>query len=573
MLPVFATKLQQHIIITCLKKGIIDIKRILNISERRRFVVLVLLNVLLSVADISSIALVFIVLNIYSGQSVTSFSPILQQLHITGQSLEPAIFLIVVFVLKSIAGYFITKAQFRYISNVATRLAEKSLLLYLEGSYEDHVNIDSSVLQRRICFQPLEFAQYILSGIQQAINEFILIIISVTALALFNLKLLVIVVIVLLPAVFILYYITKKRLSETRKNIQTSNEISLQYLNETIAGFIESNIYNKNAFFVKRYKQSRFIVNRFIADMQVTQVIPGRFFETFAVIGLFVLLVVLRYNAAPADDNFLMLGAFVAAAYKIIPGISKIINYHGQVKTYFFTVNELTKDKNVDIKKSSSYEHEINNIAFRNIQFSYGDVSVFDNLNCNINKNSFVGISGKSGKGKTTLIDLLLGFLSPASGSIFINGNRLNSDDIKNFWPQIAYVKQTAFLLHDSIFQNIVLYEKDIDEKRLNEVLEVTGLKDWLSRLPDGMYTKITESGKNISGGQRQRIAIARALFKNASLIILDEPFNELDEASEMSLLHYFKQLTSLGKTVLLVTHNTNSFSLCDDIIYLDETA
>jgi ABC-type bacteriocin/lantibiotic exporter with double-glycine peptidase domain len=125
-------------------------------------------------------------------------------------------------------------------------------LLYLEGSYEDHVNIDSAVWMRRICFQTLEFAQFILSGVQQVINEAILIIISIIALALYNAKLLVVVSLVLLPAILIISYITKKRLQETRQNIKASNEVSLQYLNEAIAGFVESNIYDKNQFFIKR---------------------------------------------------------------------------------------------------------------------------------------------------------------------------------------------------------------------------------------------------------------------------------------------------------------------------------
>ena len=137
-------------------------------------------------------------------------------------------------------------------------------MLYFEGSYEDYVNIDSSVWIRRICFQAQEFAQYVLSGMQQIINELILIVITITALALYNLKLLAIVSLVLLPAAFILSYITKKRLKNARENIKTSNELSLQYLNESIAGFVESNIYNKSKFFTNRYKKSQFILNRLL---------------------------------------------------------------------------------------------------------------------------------------------------------------------------------------------------------------------------------------------------------------------------------------------------------------------
>jgi len=555
-----------------LRKKISDIINILTNIEKQRFILLIFLNVLLSIADIGSIALVFVVLNIYSGHSVAWVSPVLQILNIEQQSIIPVVLLITIFIVKTLAGYFISKMQSRYIADIASRLTGKSLLLYLEGSYEDHVNIDSAVWMRRICFQTLEFAQFILSGVQQVINEAILIIISIIALALYNAKLLVVVSLVLLPAILIISYITKKRLQETRQNIKASNEVSLQYLSEAVAGFVESNIYDKNQFFIKRYTQSRSRLNRFIADMQVTQNMPNRFFEVFAVLGLFILILAMKFNDGAGSVNILMLGAFVAAAYKIIPGISRIIGMAGQIRTYLFTATELTEQNNTYTSPVfSSSNDTIQSIELQHVRFAYGENIVFKDLNCVINKNAFIGISGNSGKGKTTLIDIILGFLSPTSGSVLFNGQIMAASEIKGLWPQIAYVKQTTFLVHDSILNNITLYKNNTDKKKLDCLLKATGLDDWISQLPEGMHTVITENGKNISGGQRQRIAIARALFKDAPVIILDEPFNELDEDSELSLLNHLKQLSLKGKTILLVTHNTNSFSFCDNVIYLNE--
>jgi ABC-type multidrug transport system fused ATPase/permease subunit len=553
-----------------LKKRLSEIRKILTASERRKFVSLIFLNTLLSLVDIASIALVFVVLNIYSGKPASWLFPLLQKLNIQQQSLTPAIILVTAFIIKSLIGYLIIKAQARFMLDIATRLAGKNLLLYLEGSYEDYVNTDSAVLIRRISFQALEFAQYVLFSIQQIINEIILIIITVTALALYNIKLLAIVSLVLLPAVIILSYITKKRLRETRKNLKSANELALQYLNESISGFVESNIYHKNKFFIQRFIKSQFTSNRFIADMQVTQTMPARFFETFAVIGLFIFITVIKFSNTENSAGILTLGAFVAAAYKVIPGISKIINYLSQVKTYLFTADELAKKSGKKIlQHQSSFQDEIENMELKNVSFSYGNHIVLNNFNCCIHKNSFIGISGESGKGKTTLIDILLGFLSPQSGKIFFNNQEVHSAEIKKFWQQFAYVKQTTFLLHDSILNNIILYERDFDEKKLNDILNITGIANWVKELKDGIHTIITENGKNISGGQRQRIAIARALFKNAPVIILDEPFNELDEASELSMLHYFKQSAQKGKIIMLITHNMQSLSFCDAVITL----
>jgi len=129
---------------------------------------------------------------------------------------------------------------------------------------------------------------------------------------------------------------------------------------------------------------------------------------------------------------------------------------------------------------------------------------------------------------------------------------------------------QADDMLYDSIKRNITLLDNDYDKKLLNEALTHSGLHTFTDGFPDGMDKMIMENGKNISGGQRQRIAIARALYKNADVIILDEPFNELDETTELSMLQYFKTLAEAGKIVILITHNSSSLPFCNHVISLD---
>jgi ABC-type bacteriocin/lantibiotic exporter with double-glycine peptidase domain len=142
---------------------------------------------------------------------------------------------------------------------------------------------------------------------------------------------------------------------------------------------------------------------------------------------------------------------------------------------------------------------------------------------------------------------------------------------IKNYWPFISYVRQQPFLIHDTILRNIVLDEVSQSDKKLDHILEISGVNNFTHQSADGLNKMITENGKNISGGQQQRIAIARALYKDAGLILLDEPFNELDEVSTLSLLNYFKELSAAGHTVIMITHDSKSLSYCNKIISLDE--
>ena len=168
-------------------------------------------------------------------------------------------------------------------------------------------------------------------------------------------------------------------------------------------------------------------------------------------------------------------------------------------------------------------------------------------------------------------INLLLGFLEPAAGKILINDTCSERQERQQFWKQISYLKQQPLLIYDSILKNITLDEDNCDFQKLEEVIRVTGLKELITNYPERYNKIITENGKNLSGGQRQRIAIARALYKESDLIILDEPFSELDWTSEEKLLTYFSQLASAGKIIILITHNKESLSFCNKIISLDE--
>jgi len=526
------------------------------------------LNLFVSIADILSLAFLFVVVNFYTPQHPLMNLSVISQWGIKEHSLLPAALLLIIFICKSFGGYYIYKAQYRFVYRVASRLSGRNLLLYLEGSYEDHVHIDSSVLIRKICHQPIEFANYVLAGIQQITTEAILILLTVIALLIINAKLLAILSLVLLPAIAILRYVAKRRLSVVRKNAKAASEKTLQYLNEALSGFIESNIYDKNEFFSHRYTSFQSVMNTYLADLQITQGMPSRFFEVFAVFGLFVLIVAGEFTGAAKITDLFTLGAFVAAAYKIIPGISRIINLNSQVKTYEYTVNELKKESNnIPSPKKIFYREPLNSIEFKNVCFSYKEHSLISCVNFKMSNGTFIGIRGSSGKGKTTLINLLLGFLSPDAGEILFNAKPVDVAERRAVWSRVAYVKQEPFMVYDSVLKNITLFENDYDLKKISNIIDVTGLKTFTDRFPEGIEKIITEDGKNISGGQRQRIAIARALYKEADVIILDEPFNELDEPSELAMLHYFKQLTEAGKIVILITHNTESFTFCDDVI------
>jgi ABC-type bacteriocin/lantibiotic exporter with double-glycine peptidase domain len=536
-------------------------------KEKSAFCLLILSDIVISVVDVLSLALLLGIIQFYIQPGKNNFISFLPTWMLDRNSIFLASIFFFVFAIKNVIAFFITKAQYKFIGGVAVRISANSLVNYQQGRYEDFVNIDSSVYVRKIAHQPFEFAQYILSGIQQIMTQSFLILVAVSAILLFDAKLFFLLLLLLLPPVIIVFYFIKRKLSHYRTKIWSSNDQSYQYLMDALKGYVESNIYNRNQFFLNRFLHQRKKFSNYHFDFISLQTLPSRSIEIFAVLGLVILIALAKWTGS-GDNAFLTIGAFMAAAYKIIPGIVKIINTMGQIKAYELSIDGL--DKNLKSEENFIARKNIESIELKNVSFEYSDRSVLKNFSVHLQRGDFVVITGGSGRGKTTLLNLLLGLLQPCTGEVLVNGSVVNAKAIKDFWPSISYVRQQTFLIHDSLQTNITL-EETVDAISLQSAIGVSGINNLVCKSPGGVNKIITENGKNISGGQQQRIAIARAIYNDADLIILDEPFNELDEASEHALLNHFKQLAQTGKIIILVTHNLSSLDYCNKIVSLDE--
>ena len=570
---------------------------LLSGRERRRLAGLVAGNVLISILDIASLGLLLYIVGFYTGQHPQRPPAFLPGWLMDRNSLALVGVFSLFFLIKSAFGYLHIQRQYRFVYQVASRLSETNMLHYLEGSYPDYVRVDASVHIRKIREQPIEFCQYVLTGYQQMLAEGMLVVLTVVAIILFNVKLFLLLALLLLPALAALAGVSRRRLKAVRGDIRKSGERSLQHLREALTGYVESNVYEKKTFFARRYAGYQRLLNRHLAELQIIQGIPSRFIEVFAVLGLFILIAFAHWSGDPGAGSFVALGAFLAAAYKIIPGMVKIVNLSGQVKTYQFTVDDLYEELlktrcggqdagyaegGADNGKQARDGRRVGNgkpveksavkgleVAFRGVSFSQPQGRIVRDLSFCLRPGELLGMSGSSGKGKTTIVNLLLGFLTPDEGEILIDSRPVTSRERQGYWSRIAYVKQQPFLLYDTVLKNITLTDDDPDKELLDEVLRVTGLQ----RLggEETLTKMITENGKNISGGQRQRIAFARALYKDADLLILDEPFSELDDQAEWRMLEHCLRLAAAGKTILLITHNQKNLSLCHKTMLLDD--
>jgi ABC-type multidrug transport system fused ATPase/permease subunit len=373
----------------------------------------------------------------------------------------------------------------------------------------------------------------------------------------------------LLPAVLLAAHFMRKRLKSARAHVQADAGKAMQHLQEALQGFVESHVYGRKRFFTDRYYRHQRRLNEHLAEVQIAQWIPGRLVELFAVAGLFLLILINRHFGTVIDT--ISIGAFIAAAYKIIPGIGRIANLSAQIRTYQYTAGALATVDYTATGEDPQAPPAIQRIGFRNVTFAHDDKPVLRQYSLQLERGDFACLSAVSGRGKTTLLNLLLGFLSPSEGEILINGAPAGAAGLRRWQKRIAYVKQQTFLIHDTIRRNITLSEAAEDPERLQYALTHAGLAPFIAGFAEGVDKVITDSGRNVSGGQRQRIALARALYKQADVLILDEPFNELDNAAEAHMLQHMRQLAGEGRIVILVSHGGDSAAYCNKSLRIDD--
>jgi ABC-type bacteriocin/lantibiotic exporter with double-glycine peptidase domain len=243
------------------------------------------------------------------------------------------------------------------------------------------------------------------------------------------------------------------------------------------------------------------------------------------------------------------------------------------------SLNIIYKDLNIPVVKTSNEffrEKKLSfksNIILKNLEYSYPNINkkVLDNINLEIKSNSTIGLIGESGSGKTTLIDLIIGILNPSKGDIFVDDSNIKNN--KRLWQNnIGYIPQFIYLIDDSIKKNIALgvREDKIDEKKIIESIKISQMESFVKELPNKTNTKIGELGVRLSGGQRQRIGIARALYFDPNLLVLDEATSSLDDATEKEIIDSINHMRG-KKTIIISSHKKSILKECDEIFEISD--
>lgn len=359
----------------------------------------------------------------------------------------------------------------------------------------------------------------------------------------------------------IFYLLTSKKNKQIGEQRQILEIARTKRLQESFSGIKEIKIFLKHYLFINEYeKLSKKIVEPYHLRVFLSK-LPRLFSEVLIVLIVVILIFFLYLNNFATTKIIALLSVFGVSAIKIIPHLNSVLNSLNTIKFskdpieyYKKYINYSKASSAKAIKIQSINLHQ--NFELKNAYFKYPGKNeyVLEKINLEIKKNEKIIIKGETGSGKSTLIDIILGLQNPTSGEIFIDSKKVNNLNF-NWYNNFSYIPQSIYLFDDTIKNNIILdnNEDKFNEKYFKYCLEISQLSSFINRLPQKENTVIGETGSNISGGQRQRIGIARALYKDSKILILDEATNALDLQTEKKIYESISKID--GKTLIIVNH------------------
>lgn len=556
------------------------IQNILSYSEKKRYLFVSIITLLITFLELLGLGLIFPLISfllnydefVIKLQKIYFFSDFDFSNKIFFINLSLLIF-VVFFFIKGVIQIFLNYYKSLIFYNLISSISNKMYRGYLNLENKK-LKKNSSYLIRNIIDFPGAFVTHILLGLYTIIFELVLVLGSIILIFSLDQKLGLIILSSVMVFIIFFYFNSKNVITNYGKSLNNRIAERLKNAREAIEGAFEISLYKKNDYFEKNFFNHNFRAASLTSILTLKETIPKYLLEFLVIFILTLSLYLLHKNEVEILTIIPTLSIIGAALIKSTPSISKILSSIQRMRSNYIVLEtldeEITKFKNLVKFKDFNFSFK-ENIEFQDIYFSYNsEKKIFNGLNFKIKKNTIFGISGESGSGKTTCLNLLLGFLSPAKGEILVDGKKINKN-INNWQKNLALVPQEIFLFEDTLKRNITFGENDneIDENKLKFSIEKSKLSEFVKTLPNGIEEKILENGNNLSGGQIQRIGIARALYKLPKVLILDEPTSSLDQSTANKILSDLKLLKIEGITLIIVTHDNQIISMCDDFIKL----
>ena len=557
--------------------------KVISNKSKIKLLKLILLMMLCALAELISISAVvpFLALLINKNQ-ITDFVFVQYLISITKID-NPIIVAGVILIVSNIITPFLRLYNLKKGGYITAEIgSELSYLLYkinLNQPYSEYIKFNSSTL---ISAANLDIGRIvlILSSINNMITSFFISLFIIINLIFINIY-------IALSSLFIfggcyvfIGNLTKKRLTRNSKIVAESSLKQVSLIQEIFGSIREVLLYQYQDNYLNDYLKVDKPIRKLGAENIFLSSFPKFILESTGLIFITLVAIVLSSRNLDSSSIFPLLGIFAISAQRLLPSFQQIFIGWSTIRA---NQANLERVKNLINKKTLEF-NEFKNIkkldfqndlVFKDVFFSYEKNNfIFSDLNFHINKGEKIGLIGNTGVGKSTLINMIMGFLYPNHGQIIVDNNLINEptniDRLRKWQKNIAYVPQNIYLKDSSFMENIAfgIEKEKIDFKRVLEVSKKAEIKNFIEKTEKGFFTKVGERGILLSGGQAQRIAISRALYRNANFLILDEATSALDNNTEKKIIDSIYSLDN-DLTLIMIAHRLTTLRYCDRIFII----
>ena len=474
---------------------------------------------------------------------------------------------LILFTFKFISHNISIYLKSRFSYNLNAHISNKIYSIYINRGYNSHVKYNSGDLINTVQVEVPNLIAYI-NSIISIITELLLFSGVLILLLIVNFKATAYISLCLI-LFFIVYNKLTKSIFSNWGVIRNKLDSKLSSLIlESISAFKYLKISKREDFFQKLYKSTHSNRAKIYIKYATLLEFPRGLIELAISVTIVIYFLVIFIQSGNNVEQLSLLALFMASAFKILPSLIRLNNSVQSIKFYknsFQVINGIFQSEQSE-KETILNSHFKAKLELTNFNFKYEDNYIFKDSSFQINKGDIVGIIGESGSGKSTFIDLICGLMPFNSVELKINNSQLSyKNKSLSFFSEIGYVTQFIYLLDSSIKKNIAfgIDEDQIDDEKVEELIKIVGLDDFISSKKDGINSMVGNDGITLSGGQKQRIGIARALYNSPDFLVLDESTSALDIKTENKILHSISMLKS-KTTVLLSTHRINNLEICD---------
>ena len=574
-------------------KTIIEFFSLLTSSQRRRFYTLQILVIIMTFAEVASIFSITPFMAIVGDPSLLQKENLLGTLYIKSNLASPYEFIFYlgfivlgILTISAFISIFITWRLAIFSTKIGVEIGDSLYSHYLNQDWLFHTRGSSSSLTKKISTDTARLTTEFILPLMYLNSRLCLTVIVVLMLLIYDPFVMIICLIIFSGGYFFIFKLAQTKLEINNKNISNMFLERYKLMNSGFGGIKEVLLMGKSSNFIKLFTTAG---NKLAYSQGVNKAIalvPRYFMELMGftfMISLVLYLISKSQGVLFLASILPILSIYAIAGIKLLPALQQIFGaittIKGNLSAYEFIKEDL-KNINTQVKKKIEANKQVwskhNEICLKNITFNFTEKKFFtiNNVSLTIKPNTSVGFVGKSGSGKSTIIDIITGLIEPQQGEITIDGIPLNKKNLRTWQNKIGIVPQAIFLLEGSVAENVAfgISHDLIDYQQVKKVLKLAYLEEWLSGLENGIHTKVGERGIQLSGGQRQRIAIARSLYYEPDVLIFDEATSALDRITEKTIMNSIDDFSG-KKTLIMISHRLTTVQKCDQIFIIDKGA